>query len=151
MLVINHRFHISINLHPRWNLGLLRSGILRCSESSGYQEKLHLLSSHWGALRQTRGMAWLMMSSLQCPGRKKNHLFWGKSGMRWSKACFKISVCLYSTGRDASTSVFLFVTVHSHQSGGLINLLFLKMPKHFSCEHKIALQFIFFFSVCYLH
>lgn len=70
-------------------------------------EKLHLLLSHWGALRQTIRIVWLMMTSLQCPGRKKNHLFWGKSGMWWSEACLKISVFLHSTRRDASMSVFL--------------------------------------------
>lgn len=114
-------------------------------------EKLHLLSSHWGALRQTRGMAWLMMSSLQCPGRKKNHLFWGKSSMWWSEACLEMSVCLYSTGRDASMSVFHSMTVNPHYGGGLINLLLLKMPKHFSCERiKIASQFAFFCCCCCL-
>lgn len=130
------------------------SGILRCSESSGYQEKLHLLSSHWGALRQTRGMAWLMMSSLQCPGRKKITYFGGNPAWDGVKACLKVSICLYSTGRDALTSVFHFVTVNSHQSGGLINLLLLKMPKHFSCAHiKIAYSLLSFFSfvICTNH
>lgn len=81
---------------------------------------------------------------------KKNHLFWGKSSMGWSEACLKISICLYSTGRDASTSVFHFLTVNSHQSGALINLLLLKMPKHFSCEHiKIAYSLLSFFSLLF--
>lgn len=76
---------------------------------------------------------------------KKNHLFWGKSSMWWREACLEMSVCLYSTGRDASMSVFHSMTVNPHYSGGLINLLLLKMPKHFSCERlKIALQFAFF-------
>lgn len=39
-------------------------------------EKLHLLSSHWGALRQTRGMVIDDVVSA-CPGRKKLRLLWG--------------------------------------------------------------------------
>lgn len=80
-------------------------------------------------------------------GEKKNHLFRGKSSMRWSEACLKISIWLYSTGRDALSSVFHFVTVNSHQSGGLINLLLLKMPKHFGTQ----LTFFFLFVICTNH
>lgn len=43
---------------------------------------------------------------------RKNPLFWGKSGR--SEAFLKIAVCLYSTGRYASMSVFHFVTVNLH-------------------------------------
>lgn len=69
--------------------------------------------------------------------------------MWWSEACLEMSVCLYSTGRDASMSVFHSMTVNPHYGGGLINLLLLKMPKHFSCECiKIALQFALFFCCC---